>query len=149
MVVLSNNDGCVIARSPEAKALSIPMGAPEFLWREMFAKEGVEVFSSNYELYGDVSARVMHVLGQSAAALEVYSIDEAFLRLEGTAATLGPHGQAIRQQVRQWTGIPVGVGIGATKVLAKLANRQAAGRRVRSRSSECGRPRSCREVASG
>ena len=125
VVVLSNNDGCVIARSPEAKALSIPMGAPEFLWREQFRKQDVEVFSSNYELYGDMSARVMHTLGEAAAAIEVYSIDEAFLHLDGTAASLAPQGQQIRTQVRRLTGIPVGVGIGTTKVLAKLANRHA------------------------
>ncbi len=125
VVVLSNNDGCVIARSPEAKAAGIPMGAPAFIWREQFAKQGVEVFSSNYELYGDMSARVMQVLGDTAAAIEVYSIDEAFLRFDGTAAQLLPVGQDLRGRVRRWTDIPVGVGIGATKVLAKLANRHA------------------------
>lgn len=123
VVVLSNNDGCVIARSTEAKAVGIPMGAPEFLWREQFKKLGVEVFSSNYELYGDLSARVMQLLGQAAAAIEVYSIDEAFLRLDGMAEQLQPVGRDLRAQVKQWTGIPVGVGIGATKILAKLANR--------------------------
>lgn len=125
VVVLSNNDGCVIARSPEAKAAGIPMGAPEFMWRDQFAKQGVEVFSSNYELYGDMSARVMQVLGGAASAIEVYSIDEAFLRFEGTPAQLLPVGHDLREQVRRWTGIPVGVGIAATKTLAKLANRHA------------------------
>ncbi len=127
VVVLSNNDGCVIARSPEAKAVGIPMGAPAFQWREEFTKHHVEVFSSNYELYGDMSARVMRVLGDCAQAIEVYSIDEAFLAFDGTttSALLLAQGQEIRARVKQWTGIPVGVGVAATKVLAKLANRQA------------------------
>ncbi len=125
VVVLSNNDGCVIARSPEAKVAGIPMGAPAFLWQEQFAKQGVEVLSSNYELYGDMSARVMQVLGDAASAIEVYSIDEAFLGFDGTTEQLLPVGQDLRARVRRWTGIPVGVGIAATKVLAKLANRHA------------------------
>ena len=126
VVVLSNNDGCVIARSSEAKALGIPMGAPAFQWRQHFQENAVEVFSSNYALYGDMSRRVMQVLRQHAAAVEVYSIDEAFLSLEGMAATgLEPHARQVRQTVRQWTGIPIGVGVAASKVLAKLANRQA------------------------
>ncbi len=126
VVVLSNNDGCVIARSPEAKALKIPMGAPAFQWRRHFAENQVEVFSSNYALYGDMSRRVMQVLRQHAAAVEVYSIDEAFLSLEGIAMSqLEAHGALVREKVLRWTGIPIGVGIGATKVLAKLANRAA------------------------
>ncbi len=125
VVVLSNNDGCVIARSPEAKALGISMGAPAFQWREFFGQQHVEVFSSNYELYGDLSARVMQVLGDGAEGIEVYSIDEAFLRLEGTPAQLLPVGCDLRARVKQWTGVPVGVGIAATKTLAKLANRHA------------------------
>ena len=126
VVVLSNNDGCVIARSPEAKALGIPIGAPAFQWRDRFKEGRVEVFSSNYALYGDMSHRVMQVLGQHAAAVEVYSIDEAFLSLEGMAtAQLEIHARTIRETVKQWTGIPIGVGVSSTKVLAKLANRQA------------------------
>ena len=126
VVVLSNNDGCVIARSPEAKALGVPMGAPEFQWRERLRAWNVEVCSSNYELYGDMSARVMDTLRQFAGAVEVYSIDEAFLSLEGASwAQLTALATEIRRTVRRWTGIPVGVGVGATKLLAKLANRAA------------------------
>ena len=126
VVVLSNNDGCVIARSPEAKALGIPMGAPAFQWRQHFQENAVEVFSSNYALYGDMSRRVMQILRQHAAAVEVYSIDEAFLSLEGMApGQMEAHACRVRGIVRQWTGIPIGVGVAATKVLAKLANRQA------------------------
>ncbi len=125
VVVLSNNDGCVIARSPEAKTAGIPMGAPAFLWREQFQKQGIEVFSSNYELYGDMSRRVMEVLADAAMAIEIYSIDEAFLRLDETPAALLERGRQIRAGVRRCTGIPVGIGVAATKVLAKLANRHA------------------------
>lgn len=126
VVVLSNNDGCVIARSPEAKALGIPMGAPEFQWRDRLRNLNVTVCSSNYELYGDMSARVMTVLRRFAAAVEVYSIDEAFLSLEGAAPEqLEACAKEIRETVRRWTGIPVGVGVGASKLLAKLANRAA------------------------
>ncbi len=126
VVVLSNNDGCVIARSPEAKALKIPMGALAFQWRTFFTEKHVEVFSSNYALYGDMSRRVMTVLRQHAAAVEVYSIDEAFLSLESMALNqMDAHARHIRETVRQWTGIPIGVGVAATKTLAKLANRHA------------------------
>ncbi len=126
VVVLSNNDGCVIARSAEAKACGIPMGAPAFQWREEFVRHHVEVFSSNYALYGDMSRRVMEVLRQHARGIEVYSIDEAFLSLEGMAAgQMEGHARHIRETVRRWTGIPIGVGVAATKTLAKLANRQA------------------------
>ena len=126
VVVLSNNDGCVIARTSEAKALGFPMGAPEFQWRAFFQENDVAVFSSNYALYGDMSRRVMDVLRQHAGAVEVYSIDEAFLSLEGMAiGQMEAHAQHIRETVRQWTGIPIGVGVAATKTLAKLANRQA------------------------
>ncbi len=102
------------------------MGAPEFQWRERFRDWNVTVCSSNYELYGDMSARVMAVLRRFAEAVEVYSIDEAFLSLEGmTWAQLEAYAREIRQTVRRWTGIPVGVGVGASKLLAKLANRAA------------------------
>ena len=127
-MVLSNNDGCVIARSAEAKALGIPMGAPAFQWKEHFKANGVEVFSSNYALYGDMSRRVMTTLALHAPSLEVYSIDEAFLALDGLRLggdTLEGFAGRVRATVRQWTKIPVGVGIGATKVLAKVANRAA------------------------
>ncbi len=128
VVVLSNNDGCVIARSVEAKALGIPMGAPAFQWRDRFREHHVEVCSSNYALYGDMSRRIMAILAQHAPALEIYSIDEAFLRLDGLqtpAGGLEAYAQELRARVKQWTGIPVGIGVGATKVLAKLANRAA------------------------
>ena len=110
VVVLSNNDGCVIARTQEAKDLAIPMGAPEFLWREFFQKNQVQVFSSNYALYGDMSWRVMHFLGHHAARVEVYSIDEAFLDLEAMPANrLEAHARGIRADVLQCTRIPVGI----------------------------------------
>lgn len=129
VVVLSNNDGCVIARSPEAKACGIPMGAPAHLWKQSFREHAVEVFSSNYALYGDMSRRVMMTLGQHAAIMEVYSIDEAFLNLDGAclpaSGELEAFAVAVRADVRRATGIPVGVGIGASKTLAKVANRAA------------------------
>src|SRR6266545_4081590 len=126
VVVLSNNDGCVIARSDEAKALGIPMGLPAFQLAERVQAQPVEVFSSNYALYGDMSARVMATLAQWAPAVEVYSIDEAFLDLTGlTTKDLGRYGQRLRTTVQQWTGIPVSIGMASTKTLAKLANRLA------------------------
>ena len=123
IVVLSNNDGCVIARSEEAKLLGIEMGAPAFKSEDKFRRHGVQVLSSNYALYGDMSARVMAILRQMAPSMEVYSIDEAFLGLEPWQGE--PFGRELRNRVRQWTGIPVSVGIASTKVLAKLANRIA------------------------
>jgi len=123
IVVLSNNDGCVIARSEEAKALGIAMGAPAFKNKETFRRHAVEVMSSNYALYGDMSARVISVLRSHAPGIEVYSIDEAFLALDDGQGEA--FAQELRAQVRQWTGLPVSVGIASTKVLAKLANRVA------------------------
>ncbi|MBK9302923.1 MAG: Y-family DNA polymerase [bacterium] len=126
IVVLSNNDGCVIARSNEAKAMGIPMGAPFFRFRRLAQHRQVEVFSSNYALYGDMSARVMRILQEFTPSLEVYSIDEAFLDLSGHARRdLGAYAREIAVAVRRSTGIPVSVGIGPTKVLAKAANRIA------------------------
>jgi DNA polymerase V len=125
VVVLSNNDGCVIARSNEAKALGVEMGAPWHLNKAKFAKDGIIVRSSNYALYGDMSARVMTVLRTFAPSVEVYSIDEAFLSLEGFGDRLEGHARQIRETVLQWTGIPVSVGIAPTKTLAKVANRTA------------------------
>ena len=123
VVVLSNNDGCVIARTTEAKALGIKMGAPLFQIRDLVRQHGVKVYSSNYALYGDMSRRAMSVIGQFSPRAEIYSIDECFLDLEGFhAVDLGDYGQRIRSQVLQWTGLPVCVGIGPTKTLAKLAN---------------------------
>ena len=126
IVVLSNNDGCVVARSNEAKALGIGMGVPEFQIRPLLRTHQVEVFSSNYTLYGDMSQRVMETLEQFCPDLEVYSIDEAFLSLVGfERRNLTDYGRQIRRTVTQWTGIPVSVGIAETKTLAKLANRLA------------------------
>ncbi len=126
IVVLSNNDGCVVARSNEAKALGIGMGVPEFQVRPLLRSHRVHVFSSNYTLYGDMSQRVMETLEQFCPDLEVYSIDEAFLGLLGFERhDLAEYGRQIRRTVKQWTGIPVSVGIAETKTLAKIANRIA------------------------
>lgn len=120
VVVLSSNDGCVVARSKEAKKLGIPMGAPAFQYKQLFQDRGVFVYSSNFTLYGDISQRVMQVLQQFSADYEIYSIDEAFLSI----ATDDPLSIAreIRARVLRWTGIPVSVGIAPTKTLAKVAN---------------------------
>jgi len=123
VVVLSNNDGCIISRSEEAKELGIPMGAPLHEQQGVIRKHGVQVFSSNYTLYGDMSARVMSILRDEVPAIEVYSIDEAFLQLpEGFTEE---QTRSLRAKVLRWTGIPVCIGIGSTKLLAKLANRHA------------------------
>ena len=123
VVVLSNNDGCIISRSEEAKAIGIPMGAPLHEQKEVIRKHGVRVFSSNYTLYGDMSARVMSILRDEVGVMEVYSIDEAFLELgEGFGVE---EARRLRAKVLRWTGIPVCIGIGETKMLAKLANRHA------------------------
>ena len=123
VLVLSNNDGCVIARSEEAKLLGIEMGAPAFKNEEIFRRHGVHVLSSNYALYGDMSARVMATLRPVAKSMEVYSIDEAFLGLEPWQGE--SFCREMRAKVRQWTGIPVSVGIASTKTLSKLANQIA------------------------
>jgi len=126
IVVLSNNDGCVVARSNEAKALGITMGVPEFQIRPLLRAHRVQVFSSNYPLYGDLSQRVMETLEQFSPDLEIYSIDEAFLSLSGfERRNLTDYGREIRWTVKQWTGLPVSVGLAETKTLAKLANRIA------------------------
>ncbi len=125
VVVLSNNDGCVIARSQEAKDLGVAMGSPYFKCADMLKRMGVAVFSSNYALYGDMSARVMSVLGRFAPDIEVYSIDEAFLDFSGLGKNSGRLAGELRNTVLQWTGIPVSIGIGPTKTLAKAANRLA------------------------
>ena len=119
--MLSNNDGCIIARSNEAKALGIKMGDPYFKGREVIEKNKVVVFSSNYELYGDMSSRVMQTLLLHTPLLENYSIDEAFLELEGFQNPLS-HATELRRVVKQWTGIPVSVGVAPTKTLSKVAN---------------------------
>ena len=127
VVVLSNNDGCIVARSNEAKALGIGMGEPFFKARDIVEKHDVRVFSSNYALYGDMSRRVFAVLAEFAPEIEIYSIDEAFLNLAGFAVNtdLTEYARRIRKTVGKWTGIPVSIGIAETKTLAKVANRIA------------------------
>ncbi len=123
MVVLSNNDGCVVARSNEVKALGVKMGTPWFQLRELAEKHGIRAFSSNYSLYADMSSRMMNVLAAYSPDQEVYSIDECFLGMAGFGNhDLAAYGQRMRTQVRQWLGLPVCVGFGETKTLAKLAN---------------------------
>ncbi len=123
VVVLSNNDACVVARSNEVKALGVKMGTPLFQMRSLIHRHQIQVFSSNYALYGDLSRRVMEVLGQFTPEVEVYSIDEAFLGLAGLSCEIVAH--HMRLTVKQWTGIPVSVGVATTKTLAKIANHQA------------------------
>ncbi|GIU65941.1 Y-family DNA polymerase [Candidatus Phycosocius spiralis] len=126
VVILSNNDGCVIARSDEAKSLGILMGTPAFKIRQLIKAHDIAVCSSNYALYGDISERVMRVLGESAPNQEIYSIDECFLDLDRLSVpNLTQWCRNLRHQTMQWTGIPVSIGIGPTKTLAKLANRLA------------------------
>lgn len=127
IVVLSNNDGCIVARSAEAKALGIKMGVPFHQIERYLRQQNVAVFSSNYALYADISARVMSILEQHAPRVEIYSIDEAFLDLTGVDAivSLDTFGASIRQIVRQHTGIHVCVGMAPSKTLAKLANHAA------------------------
>lgn len=126
VIVLSNNDGCVVSRSNEAKALGIKMGAPVFELSGIIRRYGVNVFSPNYALYGDMSQRVMETLSGFAEEMEIYSIDEAFLNLSGfDNENLTDYGRKISSVVKQWTGIPVSIGIAETKTLAKIANRTA------------------------
>lgn len=120
--VLSNNDGCFVARSNELKALGVKMGQPLFEVRDLVRRHRVRVLSSNYSLYGDMSARVMECLAGFTPAVEVYSIDESFLDLTGIGRDLTAYATEIRSTVRRWTGIPTCVGIAPTKTLAKLAN---------------------------
>ena len=128
MVVLSNNDGCAVARSAEVKALGVKMGTPWFQIQDLAKKHGIQAYSSNYTLYGDMSNRVVQVLRKFTPNLEVYSIDESFLQIE-TVLKQHPDtivlGQTIKQQVKDTTGLPVCVGIGASKTLAKFANHLA------------------------
>jgi DNA polymerase V len=126
VIVLSNNDGCIVSRSPEAKAIGIKMGVPFFKAQALVDRYNVQVFSSNYALYGDLSHRIMTVLSYFTPNLEIYSIDEAFLDLSGFRdRPLTDYANTIRNAVSKWTGISVSIGIGPTKVLAKLANRVA------------------------
>ena len=122
VVVLSNNDGCVVARSAEVKALKVPMGEPWFKLKDLAQKHGIVALSSNYALYADMSNRVMQVLREFTPRQEVYSIDESFLDMEGMPGDLTETAQQIRQRIRKWVGVPVCVGLASTKTLAKLAN---------------------------
>ena len=125
VVVLSNNDGCVIARSPEAKSLGVGMGEPFFKVRERMRSDVIEVRSTNFTLYGDMSHRVMTIIGAHTPAMEVYSIDECFIDYTGCAFDLENHAAILRALVKQWTGLVISIGIGSTKTLAKLANHHA------------------------
>jgi len=126
VVVLSNNDGCVISRSTEAKKLGIKMGEPYFKVKELVRKNNVQIFSSNYSLYGDLSRRVMKVLKGFSDKIEIYSIDEAFIDLSHIKdENIEDYGKRIRERVLKWTGIPTSVGISCTKTLSKVANHVA------------------------
>jgi len=127
VIVLSNNDGCAVARSNEAKALGIKMGEPVFKIKELIKQHNVHVFSSNYALYGDMSQRVMSILSQFTPKIEIYSIDEAFLEISDFSANHDIYEvcDSLRNKVKKWTGIPVSIGIAETKTLAKIASRIA------------------------
>jgi DNA polymerase V len=126
VIVLSNNDGCAVARTAEAKALGIKMGAPMFAIRDLVKREGVVVFSSNYTLYGDMSRRMNTVYERFASDIEIYSIDESFLDMSPVAPEYREElGRDLRATISKWIGVPTCVGIGPTKTLAKLANKIA------------------------
>ena len=126
VVVLSNNDGCIISRSTEAKVLGIKMGEPYFKVERIVKKNNVKIFSSNYSLYGDISRRVMKTLKQFSPQIEIYSIDEAFLNFKGfKASELRAYCLHIRRTIKQWVGIPVSIGVSSTKTLSKVANHLA------------------------
>ena len=127
VVVLSNNDGCIVARSNEVRAMDVPMGAPYHKHKRVLAQHRVFVFSSNYALYGDMSGRVMRVLHDTMPAVEVYSIDEAFVRLDQLAAGIDLVALAVatRAKILRWVGVPTSVGIAPSKTLAKIASRIA------------------------
>jgi len=125
VVALSNNDGCIISRSKEAKVLGIKMGVPLFKVRDIVEKENVVVFSSNYTLYADMSRRVMNIISSSSPHTEVYSIDEAFVELGNLSIDYEKYAHQLRQTILQHTGIPVSIGIASTKTLAKVANHKA------------------------
>ncbi len=126
IAILSNNDGCVISRSDEAKALGLPMGAPIFKWEAFCKLNSIEVLSSNYPLYGDMSSRVMSILNQFTPDVELYSIDESFLEFKGFENyDFNDYGNQIRQRILKWTGIPTCVGVAPTKALSKVANKIA------------------------
>jgi DNA polymerase V len=121
VVVLSNNDGCIIARSNEAKALGIKMGQPVFQCRQILDEYNIHIFSANFILYGDFSNRIMSILSSSAPEIEIYSIDEAFLNLNGIPDKK-KFALDLRDKILQWTGIPLSIGVATTKVLSKIAN---------------------------
>lgn len=126
VAILSNNDGCVISMSDEAKALQLPFGAPIFKWENFCKIKNIKVLSSNYPLYGDMSSRVMSILEQFTPDVEIYSIDEAFLQFKGFEHyNLDDYGNQIRKRILKWTGIPTAVGIAPTKALSKVANKIA------------------------
>ena len=126
VIVLSNNDGCAIARSNEAKALGIKLGDPVFKLRGLIQKHHIQVFSSNYTLYGDLSNRVMSILSMFTPDMEVYSIDEAFLGLNGfSRLDFTKYCRQMRSRVKKWVGIPISIGIGSTKTLCKIASKVA------------------------
>jgi DNA polymerase V len=126
IVVLSNNDGCIISRSDEAKVLGVPMGAPEFKVRDMLRENNIHVFSSNYPLYGDLSERVMDILRQFTPHIEVYSIDESFLSFDGFKnLDYDGYGHQMRNRIVKWLSIPVCVGFAPSKALSKVANKIA------------------------
>ncbi len=126
IAILSNNDGCVISRSNETKDLGLPMAAPAFKYQRFFKEKGIHVFSSNYPLYGDMSNRVMDILYRFTPDVEVYSVDEAFLEFNGFENyDFQEYGKQIRSTIKQWTGIPISIGVAPTKALAKVANKIA------------------------
>ena len=126
IVVLSNNDGCIITRSAEAKKLGLKMGEPYFKAKKIIKKNNVKVFSSNYALYGDISQRVMEILSSFSPNIEIYSIDEAFLGFDGFQNyELNTYCKYMRAKVKKWVGIPVSIGLSKTKTLAKIANHLA------------------------
>ena len=126
VAILSNNDGCVISRSNEAKAAGVPMGAPAFQIKELVKEKNVHLFSSNYPLYGDLSNRVMSILGQFTPNVEIYSIDEAFLNFDGLdILDYHYYGLQMKNRIHKWVGLPVCIGFAETKALSKIANKIA------------------------
>ena len=125
VIILSSNDGCAIARSNEAKECGVKMAQPLYQFTDIVKKHDIQVLSANFHLYTDMSNRVMQVLANMAPAIQPYSIDECFLDITGLPDDLDEYGQAVQTKVKQWTGIPVGIGIAETKTLAKVANRIA------------------------
>ena len=125
VLILSSNDGCIIARSNESKSLKIPMGIPVFTIRDLIQQHSIITLSSNFALYGDLSRRIMTSLRSLCPKVEVYSIDEAFIECTGTQEELEILGHSLIHTIQQWIGIPISIGFGPTKTLAKLATRIA------------------------